>query len=138
MRPGAAWWSVLATLCLLLSTVHLGAITGQKPHGFGHWPETSDVFQQVPGEDGPEAGHHDDLPAKKRRTGAPLVSRQAEPAPAPVAAAFIHALPASPPVLHTGEALPHDPDLVPAKPAPARQRHRGQAPPAAASLTRNA
>ena len=137
MRPGAAWLSVLATLCLLLSTVHLGAIAGHKPHGFGHWPDVSGLFQQAPDEDGPEAGLHDDQPAKKRRAGTQVVSRQAEPAPASLPAIFIDSILPSPPrVLGTVEASLHDPDRAPAKPAPARQRHRGQAPPAASLLIR--
>ncbi|MGN6223046.1 hypothetical protein [Pseudoxanthomonas sp.] len=129
MRPTAAWLAVLAALCLLLSTVHLGAITGDKPHGFGHWQPH---LQPSASEDGaPKDDHHDDLPAKKRRVQMQVVTRQAEPMPAPASLLPLHAVA---PVLQDESSLAQGPPRVsdqwPTRPPPPRQRHRGQAPPA--------
>lgn len=131
MRPRAAWLAVLTTFCLLLSTLHLGAITGQRPHGFGHWqdhaPAAADTLESAPGDESPEAGHHDDLPAKKRRATLDVVSGHDEPAPAPTALFF-----PPPSFLFAPPALPARSSTtrrVTATPAPPCQRHRGQAPP---------
>lgn len=133
VRPGAAWLAVLATLCLLLSTLHLGTITGDKPHGFGHWQPRTHLQQSAPEDGAPEDGHHDDLPAKKRRAQLQVVPRQAEPLPA------LASLPPHPVIapLLADESLqahvpPRGSDQLPARPVPPRQRHRGQAPPSPA------
>ncbi|MBB3277684.1 MULTISPECIES: hypothetical protein [Pseudoxanthomonas] len=138
MRPRAAWLAVLASVCLLLSTLHFGAMAGQRPHGFGHWDNRASpvgMLQQAPEDGAPDAGRHDDQPAKKRRVTLQPVSQHAEPEPVatprellPVLAFSLSRQPPS------GGACLRTSGRVPSKPAPPCQRHRGQAPPVLASL----
>ena len=146
VRPRAAWLAVLASLCLLLATLHFGAMAGQRPHGFGHWENqavSAGSLDQAPEDGAPEAGRHDDQPAKKRRVNLQPVARDAEPMPAaptiatPLALLAVPAF-SEPEQSSANRASLRSSDRVPVRPAPPCQRHRGQAPPARIPPTQTA
>ncbi len=135
MSQGMRRWTLacvagLIAGCLLLSTVHFGAVSNSdRPHGFGHWQtnQNAALLDADSAPDLPEAAFHEDAPAKKRRASALSVTRGDEPAPALPFHVMANAVAA---LRYAPSSIPTLPDVIAsAHVVPDRRFNRGQAPP---------